>query len=105
MNCKPGDLAIVVSARTTPENIGRIVEVVRVGTHLEIFKSIDGVQVTVDAEGMSLWVVRSRNQLMWRTDIGCELYFKELPVSDSYLRPVSGLPIEDEVTDDIKEPA
>lgn len=29
MNCKPGDLALVIGARLTPSMIGRIVEVVR----------------------------------------------------------------------------
>lgn len=105
MNCKPGDLAIVIGARLTPEIIGAIVEVIGPACDGQIFRSINGLRVTLKTEGRMTWVVRSDRPLMWRMDSGRELYFSELPASDRMLRPVSGLPITDEVTEDLKEPA
>ncbi|HVI88285.1 MAG TPA: hypothetical protein VM659_08285 [Dongiaceae bacterium] len=94
MNCKPGDLAIVVKACIV-ENIGKIVEVIGpsddhpvLGFRWSIrpqspMRSVDGIDLT--------------------TQVGPSL--GNLACADDWLRPVSGLPITDEVTDDLKEPA
>lgn len=102
MNCKPGQMAIIIGANRTPENIGSIVEVLRTAANLEVFKSIDGVSVPLDATGGITWVVRAPRPLMWRMDSGRELYFIELPSSDSFMRPISGIPMNEEVTDDLE---
>jgi hypothetical protein len=84
MNCKPGDLAYIVrSAR--PETIGVVVEVMAAIFHR--------------AEPM--WRVRAVRPVK---KMNGEFGF-EVNIEDSRLRPISGVPINDEVTDDIREPA
>jgi hypothetical protein len=87
MNCKPGDLAILIHANL-PENLGAIVEVIR---PCEIF-------------GPGYWVCSSttpRRGVIGNRVISAKA---ENSAHDSWLRPVSGLPIDDEVTEDLKEP-
>lgn len=86
MNCKPGDLAIIVSSRLAPENIGRIVEVVR-------RRSPDG--------SLPCWIVRSNQPLVNRWEDGfVELVYERI-YRDLCLRPVTGLPIANDVTDEV----
>jgi hypothetical protein len=84
MNCKPGDLAYIVrSAR--PETVGVVVEVLEPITH----------------RGTPMWRVRAvRPVKKMNGDFGYEG-----DIEDDRLRPISGVPVNDEVTDDIKEPA
>ena len=94
MNCKPGDLAIIVASEHSPENIGRIVEVVRPAIrHLEFHK---------DAPDMPTWIVKADRPLARyhyltneRMPDTCVRAYQ-----DRCLRPVSGLPITDDVTDE-----
>lgn len=99
MNVKPGDLAIVVSS-ISQENIGRIVEVIRLVQPGEIFS--EGRRLKAECPG---WLVKTDRPLaitLYGRLIGhsCMRVYK-----DAYLRPISGLPINDEVTEDLKEPA
>ena len=54
MNCKPGDLAIVVKANRVPENVGRIVKVVRLVSRGEVLFSSGCVN------GTAGWLVEGR---------------------------------------------
>jgi hypothetical protein len=104
MNCKPGDLAIITGTNRTPETIGRIVEVIRPAVWGEIFTATSGKLFRVEPTRFS-WVVKSSSPLPWRMSTG-ELYSFEVAVTgDCHLTPISGVPVTDEVTDDIKEPA
>jgi len=86
MNCKPGDLAIIVSSRLAPENIGRIVEVMRRRIPDRLFPC---------------WIVRSGRPLVERWENGSvEMVFERL-YRDSCLRPVSGLSITDDIKDEV----
>jgi hypothetical protein len=89
MNCKPGDLAIVVRDEFT-ENIGRVVEVKSVGVH-----STDLPAWKVVAHGTPLrilWIDRAPETYL---DFEAEAY-------DADLMPISGVPLNDEVTDDLE---
>jgi len=92
MNCKPGDLAIIVRSRLAPENIGRIVEIVRRRS------------TETEKEGPE-WLVRCDRNMVERWEHGFVRLVTERFYLDACLRPVSGLPVEDEVTEDLKEPA
>lgn len=93
MNCKPGDLAIVVSAEITPEMIGRIVKVVRpvfsgetvpcLGT-LPIF---DEVVWLCSAEGGTIPA---------RFSDGVLRHLHERAICDRFLRPIRDTEGQDE---------
>lgn len=91
MNCKPGDLAIcirVLDSRLS-ENIGRIVTVIGPSDYSE-----DGYRnywnVEARAPGVKCW-----NGKDFITVTHCV-------IRDSNLRPISGVPLNDEVTDDLE---
>jgi hypothetical protein len=91
MNCKPGDLAIII-ASDFPEEIGMVVEVLP--------------DSLVDEEFGFCWHIRAKRPVAcWDPATGKDVFNSEFCVPDSDLRPVTGLPVHDEVTDDIKEPA
>jgi hypothetical protein len=75
MNCKPGDLAVVVSAPFDPHYLGRIV------TCVSFFF----------VEGMPTW--RTDPPMYWTCDSGV---VRELPWCDKDLRPIRDQPGEDE---------
>jgi hypothetical protein len=104
MNCKPGDLAIVTGTNKTPETIGRIVEVVRPAVYGEHFTSVSGREIRFEGPSTS-WAVRSASHLPWRIGNGDLLWCETVVTNDAHLTPISGVPVNDEVTDDIKEPA
>lgn len=93
MNCKPGDLAYLSSDCVAE---GVVVEVLSAGPSLE-----DG----------PMWHCKSRTLIYCdlRSPDGLRVkgsaFRKDICIADKYLRPISGVPIEDEVTNDIKEPA
>lgn len=88
MNCKPGDLAILIRANL-PENLGAILEVIRPCEHY----------------GAEYWVCRSITPR--RGVIGSRVVYAKTEHSapDSWLMPISGMPIDDEVPNEIKVPA
>ena len=106
MNCKPGDLALVVRARATPEMLGRIVTVVRLATPGERFKTDRGyIRWTGACSG--LWVVSSNHPMPWKNDQGTLHFTLERVFRDECLRPINpGDLVEDEdQINKLKEPA
>lgn len=91
MNCKPGDLAYIRDDEF-PENNGRIVEVIA-PVRLEGF------------EGPGFWwLVRSVGVPLAFSQHGEEGfagYDVEVHCRDCDLRPISGVPVHDEVTDEV----
>jgi hypothetical protein len=89
VNCKPGDLAIVVRDEFE-QNIGRIVKVLR--------------ESDVD---VGAWLCRAVGDPMLIMSRRTEVPYidHEGDAYDSDLLPISGLPVDDEVTEDLKEPA
>lgn len=87
MNCKPGDLAYIVES-AFPENLGRVVEV-------------------IDAYGMFrdegfCWNIRANSPLTGEGEIdGTIMFLCEGFIQDACLRPISGVPIESDVKDEM----
>lgn len=114
MNCKPGDMAIVMGTQgipmQTPGVIGRVVEVLRAHSLGSTYRSVNGKTMhTTNIGANSHWVVRSSTPLPWLVlngpNAGEVWLFEERCIMDSSLRPISGVPVDDEVTEDLKEPA
>ncbi|VWB07636.1 hypothetical protein [Burkholderia lata] len=89
MNCKPGDLAYVTYA-TQFQNIGRVIEVIR--------KSSDG-------DYGPEWVCRSSGIVVaWDEFLQKNLEAPagtEFMAPDAHLRPITGLPITDDIKDEV----
>lgn len=99
MNCKIGDLAVVIGKGPIA---GRIVEVFKACPQNVVFCLPDGYpHEPVDYE----WIVRLQNPAEVNTTGGMTRRTVWAPAPDRKLRPVSGIPMEDEVTEDLKEPA
>lgn len=80
MKCKPGDLAVVLSA-VHQSNVGKFVNVVR------LYDVNDGVTL---GGSRPVWLVRSHTPLTWRTGdkLWCAI---RGPVPDASLQPIRGL--------------
>ncbi|MCA7948380.1 hypothetical protein [Burkholderia vietnamiensis] len=95
MNCKIGDMAIIIRGKAT---CGRIVEVVDVCPRNVYFKLPDGFwHSAVNYE----WIVRFQNPIEAPTDAGCNRTTVYAPIPDRFLRPITGLPITDDVEDEV----
>jgi hypothetical protein len=101
MNCKPGDLAYIVGLKFSVENIGMVVEVIRPAVPKEIFHSKTGKSVGLGTCHRA-WVIRSCGKpIVWRTP-DCELgMFDIAPIGDENLRPISGVPVTEDVEDEV----
>jgi hypothetical protein len=87
MNCKPGDLAYVV--RGWAEDLGLIVEVIRSCPPSEW-------EDAAEPE----WECKSRSPV--RAARGGRLVLScEFDVKDSWLRPISGVPVTDDIEDEV----
>ncbi|CAM8831148.1 hypothetical protein [Burkholderia pseudomallei] len=83
MNCKPGDLAIVTCG--WDEDLGVIVEVIRLCPPCEW-------ENVAEPE----WECKTRRPV--RVKLGDKLALScEFDVKDSWLRPISGVPVTDDV--------
>lgn len=94
MNCKQGDLAIIVNAYDA-ENIGKIVEVVRPYPLGERLRSVDGKRTgrieTRRSSNSQLWVIRSHGSpLLWSNPHRSALYW-ERAFAGRGLRPIPKL--------------
>lgn len=93
MNCKPGDLAIIVRVddRGDRDAIGLIVEVMRAAAAVD----------WTDANQPE-WQCRSRAPFRARDmRTGAIVLSNEFDVKDSWLRPISGVPVTDDVEDEV----
>lgn len=106
MNCKPGDLAIVVRVRATPEMLGRIVTVVRAPVYGEFFKTDRG-NIRWAGNCSGAWVVSSNHPMPWKGVNGSHHLAMERVFVDEALRPINpGDLVEDEdQINKLKEPA
>lgn len=104
MYCKQGDLAIVIKCKTTQSFVGMVVRVVRPSVSEEKFLSSCGHITTLEKNSTFGWVVESGNDMPWINNYGVCRHFNQRPIADYCLRPVSGLPMDEEVPDQIKEP-
>lgn len=94
MNVKPGDLAIVVSARTTPEMVGRIVKVERAVFDGEIIN--DRRRLRVTSGGPSWLCSAPAAHPLPQRDLCNNLFWaRERAIADRLLRPISGLPMDE----------
>lgn len=94
MNCKPGDLAIVIGGAVV-ENLGKIVTVVKLS------KPGDRVDDTTTYVGSApAWQVSGN---LWTCDArGCGgHYTSTLHYLDEFLKPLPGSPITDDVEDEV----
>jgi len=93
MNCKAGDLALVASNPFT-ENLGAVVKVLGAC-------AFNGPEFWLcRVEGRPLWG-QLPDGLMSTSDKHHDL----ISMPDKYLKPISGLPMEDDVDQGVKEPA
>jgi hypothetical protein len=83
MNCKVGDLAYIVVTESEV-NRGAVVEVISLNP------------IATDLFGCPTWNVRSCRPLVNTIDVSIEGNCE-----DCRLRPISGVPLKDEVTDEI----
>lgn len=83
MNCKPGDLAVVVRARDTPEMLGRYVVVLRKAAPNEF------VRLRPEESGVT-WMVRSAAAGVLPATLadGSKGSFLERPYFDGSLKPI-----------------
>ncbi|MPW16926.1 hypothetical protein GCT13_08275 [Paraburkholderia sp. CNPSo 3157] len=90
MNCKPGDMAIIVVPASFPRKTldGKIVDVVR-------FVPPRGPEAEWD-QRPTWWCVY---QSVWFNDHG--MMIAEGMLLDSWLRPISGVPVHDEIPDEV----
>ena len=95
LNCKVGDLAIVVNAEN-PDNVGQIVEVLG-------RKRKRGIDLTGPGHVWDVRTVTGRATLCYRYHLedGRIAKHAEGPVPDCRLRPVSGLTDDDAVREDV----
>ena len=84
MNCKPGDLAILISS-DIPENIGVVFEIVSLDLECSAYCGEPVWNVTGPRETRCIGGPASRDGF----------------ARDSNLRPISGIPMTDDVTDEV----
>jgi len=92
LRCKPGDLAIIVSAVYVPEMIGELVIVERLAVPGEF-------HARTDSDLFSTWIVRSAvegKKLPVGWPNGHTEYWLRRPLGDEYLRPIRDENGEDE---------
>ncbi|MET3232239.1 UNVERIFIED_ORG: hypothetical protein ABIC54_004444 [Burkholderia sp. 1263] len=94
MNCKPGDLAVIIRS-SFPSNIGHIVEVLRRCPACELIDPL-----------VPEWECREIGSLEKEVWVFGEDDTPpkdgEIDIADRDLRPISGVPVDDEVTDDLE---
>ncbi|WP_349609110.1 hypothetical protein [Cupriavidus sp. DF5525] len=87
MNCKPGDLAIVVRAEGAPAAVGKVVEVLRSAPNVN---------------GLPAWVVQFQGVGIVRNKkSGALTLGVDADCPDAWLRPISGVPLHDEERDEV----
>ncbi|WP_028204998.1 hypothetical protein [Paraburkholderia nodosa] len=101
MNCEAGQMAIIVGTRCTPENLGRIVDVVSRATCGEAFVMTNGVLIMLESPEADVWRIRSDVPLKWRAENGEMFEAYEIATGDRFLLPVTGLQLDADVRDEV----
>lgn len=84
MNCKPGDLAVVVDS-DIGENVGMFVDVI------EAYRpTADGIVLLADGR---VWLCRARGRIVYRNIFGEAAIAREGPIPDAVLRPIRPEPM------------
>ena len=96
MNCKPGDMAVIVRSKFTPHLIGRIVEVLYMAPSYGSFCLPNGQLHAQLVDKRPRWVCKFQNPVSAPTDIGQRLT-DYAPVPDEVLRPIRDQPGDDEM--------
>jgi len=92
MNCKPGDLAIIIASKV-PANIGRIVEIVCMRPAGRFDHKEYGPAIADE----SMWEIRFIGSSGWGLKVSGRLFESWISwIPDRKLRPVSGIPVHDE---------
>lgn len=87
-NVKPGDLCLVVGTSVTPGLNGKIVEVISLAQHLQIFRSVDNEAFQFDVGisiGNKTWEVKSSGSIPWKLRSGKVVQMQSRPVGDAFL--------------------
>ncbi|MBB2915885.1 hypothetical protein [Cupriavidus alkaliphilus] len=88
MNCKPNDLAIVIRADAVPELIGQIVKVLH--------------PTWPDSPHGFVWMVRFQApQVFPGWFSGTAIVDTDAHCPDAWLKPITGLPVHDDVPDEV----
>ena len=94
LNCKAGDLAITVKCHV-PDNLGKIVQII----------AYEGLQEWVNyPDPIPVWLIRAYSGSSGLTYLFPDGIVKRTEtglVPDCFLRPISGLELEDEVIESI----
>jgi hypothetical protein len=88
--CQVGDLAIIIKSPLHPENIGKIVKVVREAVLNEIYTAIDGRKVAYKEQMQDLvWEIESEGSpLLLHTKEGVKLLVLKRAYADFCLFPI-----------------
>ena len=86
-NVKPGDLCIVVSAKNTPDIIGRVVTVVKSAIPGDVAKSVCNFSARFEptSQSVTAWWVSSGDYLPWVTKDKLSRMYEMVPVADAHL--------------------
>lgn len=88
MNCKPGDLAIIIhDPDFKGQDLGKLVEVIK-GEGL-------------DCDGDYCWECQPLSPLTGCDEGRVETNLTLIDIPDAWLKPVSGLPLDEEVLEEI----
>lgn len=98
-NVKVGDLAMIVNGGNNSGKIGKVLRPVFSG---EIWVGPRGERMITSGVELGWWVDFPNGVNVYTAGGGL---MKVAPVQDRFLRPVSGLPMEDDTTTDDKIPA
>jgi hypothetical protein len=94
MNCKPGILAYIAHS-TLPQNIGKVVEVIAADLSRLPGESIEAPRWVIKHRSPMHVVIRGTREIVIRAPGTL------MSAPDAWLRPISGVPVNDEVTEEI----
>jgi hypothetical protein len=80
MNCRPGDMAVIVECRDAPENIGLFVEVIAAD-------SPENSPLTLLVNDQ-IWICRAKGLIRYSNILGQTIFLREGPIPDFALRPI-----------------
>ena len=96
MNCKQGDIAIIVRSKFVPDLLGRVVEVVSAAPTGKSFQLPNGQLHRELADTRFRWVCKFQSPVMAPSDTG-PIKTVYAPVPDECLRPIRDQPGKDEM--------